>query len=232
MTSWTSLDLSTCRMYPEQGAEDSTDIAYHQHPPIQVRTHTLTLPPSLQLPPWTHNSTTHGMPRCFEHLFHPTSAMLICSSSLSAVSGRKSPQTECGGEGAAAAKPESRGVERGGRQRRHLQRVPLQGLQPGISISGTEFYNMGDLVCRVGSPICKAQPKKPLRVSPEMQWLSKITCLRHQSARSHPADGLSGKSSPKRGKPIENPNKDTEHLRPCIWLGYLETCGVKLIAMR
>ena len=70
-------------MYPEQGAEDSTDIPCHQHPPVQVHTHALTLPPSPQLPPWAHSSTTRGMPCCFEHLLHPTSATLICSSSLS-----------------------------------------------------------------------------------------------------------------------------------------------------
>ncbi|KAM9612547.1 pterin-4-alpha-carbinolamine dehydratase isoform 1-T1 [Morphnus guianensis] len=70
-------------MYPGQGAKDSIDIPYHQHTPIQVHTHTLTLPSRLQLPPWTHNSTAHGMPCSFEHPLHPTSAMLICSSSLS-----------------------------------------------------------------------------------------------------------------------------------------------------
>lgn len=159
--------LGTCRMSSRQGAED-IDIP--------------TLPPTPQLPQCSHNSRTHGMPHCSEHLLHPTSATLTCSPSLP-FPGRKSPQAEHGGEGAAAAKPASRGVERGGRQRRHLQRVPLQGLQPGTSARGTESDTLGHLVCRAGSPLCKAQPKKALCGPPEMEWLNKVTYSRHQSAR-------------------------------------------------
>lgn len=144
-TSWTSPDLARCDLdlcaerYPRWGAEGSTDIPCAQQPLVQVCTHTHPSHPVCCC--CLHRAATPQPMGC--PFFCLSASSYLCRADLllfpSLVPGRKSPQAECGGEGAAAAKPESRGVERGGRKRCHLQRVPLQGLQPGTSISGTKF---------------------------------------------------------------------------------------------
>lgn len=81
VTSWTSLDLGTCRMYPGQGAEDNIISLILSIPQIRSA-HTPPNSPTSSAAA-TCDPTTHGMPHCFEHLLHPTSTMLTCSSSLS-----------------------------------------------------------------------------------------------------------------------------------------------------
>lgn len=158
-------------MYPGQGAKDSIDIPYHQHTPIQVHIHTLTLPSRLQLPPWTRNSTAHGMPCSFEHPLHPTSAMLICSSSLSFLRCQAGKAHRLSTEEREQLLPNLRAVgwnEVEGRDAifkefhfKDFNRVWASVVQ-SFTKRETWFAQQGV------SPMCKAQPKKPIRVSTEM----------------------------------------------------------------
>lgn len=144
MTSWALFGLCTHRMYaglgtgqhpcPLSSAASSSGLHTHSNPSTQSAA--ASSAPQLHHP---QDALLLGTPTS-PHLCHTD---LLLFPPVPVASGRESPQAERRGEGAAAAQPESRGVERGGRQRRHLQRVPLQGLQPGTSVGGKEFYNAG-----------------------------------------------------------------------------------------
>lgn len=125
-----------------------------------LHTHT-SLPPSLLLPPQSRNSKIQGKPIFFwrGYLLHPTPAVLTCSSSLPRCQAGKAHRLSA--EEREQLLPNLRAVgwnEVEGRDA-IFKEFHFKDFNRVRASLGPSFYSAGDLVCRAGSPTCRAWPQ-------------------------------------------------------------------------